>query len=264
MWNNAQAMKRVVGWLYLLIAIMLLTAGGIWLYHSPYFPIRKIDIQGEITQTNARTIEKIAQDNIHGNIFKADLDLAQKLFEQLPWIEKAEIRRRLPDTVEIKLIEHSVIARWGENALLDKNGKVFQAQFDGELPIFEGNTGAENEMIARFALFQQEFNQTHLKIKKLIFTQRSAWSVELNNGLVVYLGREHELERLKKLMLVWLPVIEPQLEQLEYIDMRYRDGFAVKPKKGSTTPPSQAANTEKIATPKPKSTKTAPTQAKRN
>ena len=66
------------------------------------------------------TAQNIAARYIRGNVFKADLNGAQAAFAAMPWIAKAEVRRRLPDTVEIRLSERVPVAYWEDGGLVDR------------------------------------------------------------------------------------------------------------------------------------------------
>ena len=44
---------------------------------------------------------------------RCDLDDAQAAVAQLPWVERAEVRKRWPDVLEVRIVEHRPFARWG-------------------------------------------------------------------------------------------------------------------------------------------------------
>jgi len=67
----------------------------VWLYHSPYFPVKQVKIEGDLKRVSTQELQTVAQRYIRGNIFSADLNGAQKAFQALPWIDKAQVRRRL-------------------------------------------------------------------------------------------------------------------------------------------------------------------------
>ena len=52
--------------------------------------------------------------------------------------------------------------------------------------------------------------------------------VVLDNKITVYLGRENENERLNRFTEVWRSILKPQQPALDYVDMRYKDGFAIR------------------------------------
>ena len=50
--------------------------------------------------------------------FAVDLEAAQTAVAHLPWVERAEVRKRWPDVLEVQVIEHMPFARWGADRLL--------------------------------------------------------------------------------------------------------------------------------------------------
>ena len=83
MWDNAGAMRRITRWLTALVLLMLLGAAGVWLYHSPYFPVKQVKIEGDLKRVSTQELQTVAQRYIRGNIFSADLNGAQKAFQAL-------------------------------------------------------------------------------------------------------------------------------------------------------------------------------------
>lgn len=228
MWDNVKALRRLGSWLYVLVFLLLAAAGVAWLYQSPYFPIKQVKIEGELEHTDTEKLQQIAQQYIRGNIFQADLNGAQAAFAAEPWIADAKIVRQLPDAVVITLTERVPIARWSEERLVDSEGVIFTAQLDENLPQFEGEPGAVKNMTRHLAQFQNELSGQQLAVKQLIYTPRSAWEVVLDNDITVRLGREEENRRLARFVEIWPDLLRDQEAQLDYVDMRYRDGFAVR------------------------------------
>lgn len=62
-------------------------------------------------------------------ILDVDVDGARERIESIGWISSAEIARRLPDVIFVRVIERQPLALWqhdGNTALVDRNGKVIQ------------------------------------------------------------------------------------------------------------------------------------------
>ncbi|WP_315390258.1 cell division protein FtsQ/DivIB [Neisseria bacilliformis] len=236
MWNNARILRRVSSGLYAAVALLLIASAAVWLYRSSYFPVKQINIDGRLRHTDAAELQQVAQQYIRGNIFRADLNGAQAAFAKLPWIAKAEVRRRLPDTVDIRLTERIPVAHWDEGRLLDSEGNPFAAEWEGdeELPEFKGQEGSGKIMAEHLDIFRRELAKQKLGIAVLAYTPRSAWEIVLDNGIRIRLGREHESERLARFVQAWPQLLSPQAERLEYADMRYKDGFAVRLKENGT------------------------------
>lgn len=229
--NKVYALRRLSGWLVVAVGLLLVVSAAVWLYRSPYFPVRQIKIEGRLQHADAGEIRALAQQYIRGNILNTDVNGAQAAFARLPWIAEAQVSRLLPDTVVVRLAERVPVARWDEERLADMRGELFGVSYGQPLPLLEGQPGTEKDMVEHLLLFQNILNKHRLKITKLVYTPRSAWSVVLDNGITVRLGREYERERLKRFVAAWPALIAPQAADLEYVDMRYKDGFAVRKNK---------------------------------
>lgn len=228
MWDNAGALKRVTRWLMVLVVAILLGALAVWVYNSPYFPVKQVKIEGDIQRSGNKQLQAVAQKYIRGNIFRADLNGAQEAFAKLPWIDKVTVRRRLPDTVEIDLVERVPVARWKESGLIDSNGNLFNAATDEKFPTFSGEAGTGKIMVKHYNEFTAILKPLELGISRLEYSPRSAWTVVLDNGIAVRLGRENETKRLQRFAEMWPGILQAQQNNLAYVDMRYRDGFAVR------------------------------------
>lgn len=244
MWDNATALGRLTRWLFILVALILLGAGAVWVYHSPNFPIRQVKIDGELQRVSSDELQTVAQKYIRGNIFSADLNGAQKAFENLPWIAKAQVRRRLPDAVEIGLTEREPVARWKEAGLVDSNGDLFQAATNENFPLFVGEAGTAKTMVEHYNEFNRVLQPLGLSIQRLEYSPRSAWQVQLNNGIEVRLGRENEIPRLQRFAQIWPSILKAQQNSLAYVDMRYKDGFAVRHHRSEQTETDEPAGAE--------------------
>lgn len=236
MWDNANLLGIIARWLFRIVIVLLLVALGVWLYHSPYFPIKQVKIEGEIKRADTKALQDIAQKYIRGNILKADLNSAQEAFAKLAWVAEADVRRKVPDTVEIIITEHEPIAHWSENELVGSKGEVFTAESDEQFPVFSGTEGAGKTMVQHYHHFENVLLPLNLHVEELVYTPRSAWSLKLNNGIWVKLGRENEDKRLQRFATVWPSLLAKQAANLEYVDMRYKDGFAVKHHSNKETP----------------------------
>ena len=68
----------------------------------------------------------------------------------------------------------------------------------------------------------------NLNLQTLEVSERGAWTVVLNNGVVVKLGRRDLEPRLQRFLTHWQRDLAPLGGSLEYVDVRYHDGFAIR------------------------------------
>ncbi|BBF87772.1 cell division protein FtsQ [Aquitalea magnusonii] len=228
MWDNHQLLKGLANFLLGASLLMLLYAGGFWVTHAPVFPVKKIQIQGQMKRVTPEQLRFIAEHELTGTFFTLDIDKTRAAFGKLPWVRDAQVRRRWPDALEIAVEEHVALARWGENGLVDSHGDRFDAASDQQLPVFHGPAGAEKDMTAMLARLRQGLKPTGLAPKDIWLSPRRAWQVGLDNDLKLDLGRGDVELRVERFALYWKDKLAALPYHIDYVDMRYPNGFAVR------------------------------------
>lgn len=232
MWDNYRALRALANKLLLLAIVMLLYAGGYWLVHSPLFPVRVIYIQGDMQKVTPEQLRYIAGHELHGTFFTLNIDNTRAAFEKLPWVREAQVRRRWPDGLEIQVAEHEAIARWGENGLIDTSGDWFDAASDQQLPVLSGPENSEKTLAAMLPKLTQWLAPSGLKPVRIELQGRGAWRVLMSNDVWIELGRGEmaQLEKRARRFAMYWPDVKSRLPNgVNYVDMRYPNGFAVQP-----------------------------------
>ena len=230
LWDNAPALKRLCRWLYFGIILCLLAAAGMWLVQSSYFPIRQIKVAYPLKHVQTGEIESISRQYLYGNIFNVNVNAARVELAKLPWVASAQVNRIWPDTVLLELNEREPIARWHTGLLVDTNGQLFQAQVQENLPLLVGAESSVRFMTVNLLIFENLLRPTDLHISELHLSNRSAWDIVLDNGITLRLGRENVETRLSHFIWAWPKVLRKQASEIDYVDLRYPDGFALRHK----------------------------------
>lgn len=242
MWQDIKMMNATVNALLGLLVLALFAAGLWWLAQRPMFTLKAIRIEGTVQSplryVNASTIRGTAVPRIKGNFFTTNLDAVRLAFEAVPWVRKATVRREWPNQLIVTLEEHAPLGTWGEDGrLVSVKGDVFTANLaeadeDGELPEFDGPGGSEKEVIARFRDLHEWFAPANLVPSSVQLSSRYAWTVKLNNGMTVELGREQTRETLKarveRLVGIYPQLVARLQGRIESVDMRYPNGLALR------------------------------------
>lgn len=233
LWDNKGLASRVRSGLYLLSAFGLLLALGVWLFHSPYFPVKSVRIEGNLKRLNATDLEQTAYQHIRGNILSADLNATREAFAQLPWVAQVQVRRLWPDTVQIDIREREPLARWAgggaaDGGLIDASGVAFDAPTDDPFPIFSGNPNIRVLMAEEYRQFRAILAPAGLSISRMDYTERLSRDITLDNGMVLRLGRNDADNRLRRFVLLWHEVLDKRASQISHVDLRYKDGAAVR------------------------------------
>lgn len=242
MWHDIRMLNAATNTLLGVLALSLLAAGVWWLAQRPIFTLKVIRIEAaensSLRRVNAPTVRYTAVPRIKGNFFTADLDAVRVAFEAVPWVRKATVRREWPNKLLVTIEEHVPLGTWNEDGrLLSAKGDVFtanmaEAEEDGELPEFSGPDGSGQEVVARFEELQAWFAPIDMAPRSLHLSDRYAWTVKMNNGVMVELGREQNKttlkERVDRLVRIYPQLVARLQDRIESVDMRYPNGLALK------------------------------------
>lgn len=242
MWQDIKLLNASANALFGLVLLTLVVGAFWWLAQRPAFTLKAIRVEGTqqtpLRYVSALTIRTTALPRIRGNFFTANLDAVRVAFEAVPWVRRAAVRREWPNTLIVTVEEHVPLATWGEyGKLVSVKGDVFtanlaEAEEDGELPQFDGPMGSEKEVVARFNDLRTWLAPVNLTPAALRLSSRYAWSVRLNNGMAVELGREQSGETLKarvaRLVKIYPQLVARLQDRIDSVDMRYPNGLALK------------------------------------
>ena len=225
------------GGVCLLVVVMVVG----WVLQHPVFAINRIVVEGELVHNNAVTLRANVAPHLAGNFFTIDLAQAQAVFEQVPWVRKAQVRRAYPNSLRVILHEHVAQAYWGEEsgaAMVNTHGEVFEANL-GELeregmPRLVGPDGSAPEVLRMLYALEPLFAALSREIDALTLRDRGSWELVLDNGAHIELGSggvEEVLQRVQRLVRTLQPVLQEyqrSSDALEYADLRYPDGYALR------------------------------------
>lgn len=230
MWDKPDVLNAIASLLF--TAAFLLAAYGSVLYvvRLPAFPLREVRVNGELAHVTLEQVEIIVGREIRGNFFTLDLAQARAAFEKLPWVRKVNnARRQWPDRLEVTIEEHVPLARWGSAALVNTHGEVFTAAYDdAPVPLFIGPPGSSKEIALRYGHFQRGLAAIGQAPVQVRVSPRRAWQVRLDSGLTLELGREHIESRFNRFIAVYDRTVNRLQRKLDYVDLRYPNGFAVR------------------------------------
>ena len=243
MWDRPELMNRAANVLYAL-AVLLAAYGLVWYFvHQPIFALRSIQVTGEARHVTRAQVEAIAKNEIKGTFFTLSLPRLRRAFETLPWVREVKLRRHWPDRLEVSVIEHVPLARWGNAALVNTHGEVFHAAYDGNLPVFVGPPGTAKEIAIQYEFFRRNLSAIGAKPATVQVTARRAWQVRLEGGPTLVLGREDVEARLARYIDAHERTVGALARRIEYVDLRYTNGFAVRIPELKGEPP--AASTKR-------------------
>ncbi len=202
-------------------------------------PIRSIEISGAFQRVTALQIEEVISDQLEQGFVSADLHRMQDLIVAMPWIDQASVARRWPSRLRISVTEQIPAAIWDERGLLNVRGELFvrdAKHVPAELPLLNGPEHRSGDVAKRYLKVRERLIPIGLDLRQVHLDARGAWEMTLQNGVEVRLGRRDVDERTELFLDVVADIITGRAAEIEYVDMRYSNGFTVGWKNGSNTP----------------------------
>ena len=228
MWDRHDILDRAAD-LFLTLALLLVVTGAIHaVVHSPLFALRQVQLHGAISQVTREQVAEIIRRDNRGNLVTLDLGATRAAFEKLPWVRSVMLRRHWPGRLEVTLEEHVALARWGNAALVNTHGEVFEAACDAELPVFTGPAESAKEIAIQYEYFRSTLAAIGKTPVQVSVSSRRAWQIRLDGGAVLELGRENVEARLARFVSAYDRTIARLNRRVEHVDLRYPNGFAVR------------------------------------
>lgn len=257
MWNNARFVNLIANALTVLALTALSIAALQWLAHRPVFSLAQIVIGpaegAELEYVTAASVRSSVAGRLSGNFFTADLEHVRETFESVPWVRQAMVRRLWPNGLEVTLLEYQPLGLWNGNQLLDIHGNPFVAnqaeaeRADGNvLPDLAGPDGSGQLVSQRLAELTQWLRPLGRVPVSLTLSARYAWRAELDNGLVLDMGRDPAVDiaqggpdgpdkthvpvqlRVQRFVESVLAVEQRTGRPAMYADLRYPNGYALR------------------------------------
>lgn len=162
--------------------------------------------------------------------WQLDLPMIRKVVETHPWVAHAEVSRFWPNSLRIDVTEQIPVARWGEHDLLNQTGEIFHpnSTFNSdELIMLSAINPEPREVLAMLRQLLAFINPYGLHIRALNRQADGSWHAWLVNGDEWVLPAQESMESLKRLLLLYGSIPRQENANMR-VDLRYRDGFAVK------------------------------------
>jgi len=193
-------------------------------------PVTELTVEGEFQRVRPVEIEAALGSVRSRRFFTLDLRELKQAVAAIDWVDTVEVKRIWPDRVHVRVTEHRAAASWGENGLLNTRGELFtaNAKFDyAELPRLSGPPGSERRIAELYLELRSQLAGANLTLTALEMDERGAMSFTLGNGQRVRLGRNAQEQRLARFFEIAAPALAPDFDRVNYIDLRYPNGFAV-------------------------------------
>ena len=227
--------------LMLCFAGLAAVAGVRWLARLSVFDIQGITVVGDTRHSNSVTLRANVAPRIAGTFFSVDLSRVRAAFEAVPWVRHAVVQREFPNRLKVELQDHQPVGLWGSEGdvrLINNFGEVFEANVgevdQDNLPTLSGPDGQGGEVLAMYHALQPSFAAVEMPIAQIALSGRGSWSVRLETGANIELGRGNVEEiqaRANRLLKTLTQVVSRygrQPSAMESADLRHENGYAIR------------------------------------
>lgn len=237
--KGSEERKPLPRWPLAVLSIVAGLAVLVWLFglliQPDTLPLNTIRIETPLKQLSQEDIRNAVRPYVKEGFMAVDVDEIRKGLETLPWVASASVRREWPDLLVVRVEEQKAVARWSNGGLLSARGDVFMPsnmQSWDKLPLLRGPLHSEGAVMKEYQAMQGMLAPLGLRISHLTMNERRAWSLNLESGLQLRLGRRDMHTRLLRFVRVYSRVLKPQQAKIDSIDLRYTNGFAVRWREG--------------------------------
>lgn len=202
-------------------------------------PISSITIEGSFQRVSALQIEEAISEELGTGFFSANLKTIQSRIVELEWVAQANVARRWPGTLMINVTEQVPAAIWGKSGLLNTRGDLFvkdARHVPAELPRLSGPEGQSSVVAQRYLMMREKLIPFGLDLRQVDLDARGAWEIKLSNGVDVRFGRRDVDTRAQLFLDVVANIVSSREAEIEFVDMRYSNGFTIGWKNGSRSP----------------------------
>lgn len=202
-------------------------------------PITAITVEGPFQRVTALQIEEAIADELTAGFFSANLKAIRRRIVELAWIDEAVVARRWPGNLAITVTEQIPAAIWGDAGLLNTRGDLFVREarhIPAELPRLHGPDGRSAEVATRYLDMREALIPSGLDVREVVLDARGAWTMTLSNGIEIRFGRRDVDNRAELFLDVAASIVASREAEIEFVDMRYSNGFTIGWKDGARSP----------------------------
>ena len=217
-----------------LLLFFLAAAGVAWVYNGMIaqerWPIRWLEIDGPFERVSAEQVRAILAPMVNGSFFTVNTRQMREKAGELPWVASVTVQKTWPDTIQVTIREHTPVAHWIDDYLLDANGAPFTVPSAKEiqgLPWLESPPGQLELVFENWKKFDDRLGAIGQQVDRLTLDARGSWSAHMTGGTEVKFGKGEIFKNLDILVSTWAGLMQGQDLPPVSVDLRYTNGFAV-------------------------------------
>jgi cell division protein FtsQ len=228
---NKKASRIIFGSVMLLIGIYSVLAKGPDLAAYVNRPVSKVRVDNQWQQITEAQVSGVLSKFMGIGFFNLNTQGIKAELETLPWVRFASVKRIWPNIIALDIREEKAIARWGDGAYLNQTGEVFRPSVEAtnlSLPLLSGPEDTQTQVMQQYLSLSQLLLPEDLRLTELALSPRGSWELTLNESIRVSAGKFDAFANLSRLVDVLNRHGSINLNEIASMDLRYKNGFAVK------------------------------------
>jgi cell division protein FtsQ len=243
-------LKSIFQILIVVSFLAFISVGLIYQYDPQMLPITTVQIIAPLRFVTENEIKDtvINTDIANKGFFNINMEKIKQHLSVNPWLYDINLTRVWPDKLRITFNEDRPLAYLNNQGIitqrdckfLELNNSLNDAlerngyNYSKKLPILVGDKKKYQKLCDTLEKLKISVKPIDVSIKKLVISQRNSIYIELENGLIVLLGKQDIDKRVNRFVNSYSKLMEDYLSNSRdkamsflYIDMRYHDGLAV-------------------------------------
>ncbi len=230
----------VVVALTLLVVIFIIGHMTVNHFRNPgRFPIRTVVVEGAYQYTSQNQLKQRVLSQADRGFFNLDISTIQQEVEDLPWVDRAYVRRIWPESINVLIEEHTPVARWGNEGLVSDKFKLFfpprlasaqdvlLTEMVGDLPVLHSPARRHAALLKLHRDTEPLFKAIEAPLMGIKEDERRSVTLMLDGDVQVIIGHRLIAERIERFADIFRSYVAPVYDDVARVDMRYTNGFAM-------------------------------------
>lgn len=168
----------------------------LFLFISPVFNIKKINVQGN-SKINTEEIESLSKINMNENIFRFSSRQIEENVKENAYIDTVEVKRKIPNTVEIIVTERETkyqLEYGNAFVYIDGNGNILEiSNENANLPIIRGYSTVQENIKVGNKLEDKDCNKL-LTVEKFLRAAKSNEIYDIITYIDISNDKDYKIE----------------------------------------------------------------------
>lgn len=193
-------------------------------------PIDLVSVRGDLQYIDPTAVQAVIQPYLNESFLGIDLGSMRNDLAAMPWVAGVSVTRVWPDQLIVHLDEQLPIARWGDSALLNNEGRDFQPEDISrfvDLPQLDGPQRAKRRVMEYYQQFNRLLRPYGMGVAELELRDRGSWFLTTQDGIQILLGRDNLVDKMQRFLTIDQHMLADYREQIARVDLRYSNAMAV-------------------------------------